>query len=284
MNFIEYYSNLCARSRSLIWISGASLISGLLLMLWGAVLNFIGVGDSWLYELTALPADTLRFIYHPWTLFTYMWVHFSILHLLFNTLWLIWFGRMFAEAGRSSDIIKIFIGGGVAGGILFLVANAILDTESGGWLSGSSAAVLALICAAAIMMPRRGVNLLFIGEVSIKWVALICVALTLLGSGGSNSASLSAHMGGIMFGIIWGLSCRSLFKFRVSLPKIKARSETYSSEPIKRNINARAAAKAMTRLDDSERLDELLDKVRQSGYESLSAKEKTELNHISAKL
>lgn len=273
MGFIERFRTLCGGSRALAWLLTVTAGSALLLWIVGLAAGLTGhAGDGpglWL----GVPSDITLLPSRPWTLLTYMLVHTNPLHLLFNLLWLYWFGRMLADVASDRQMLWIFVGSGVAGGMLYSVSSAF-GGYTGAYLAGDSAAVLGVMAATALLMPSRRIGLFLIGEVKLKWVALACILLTLLGSGG-GVAPQAAHIGGALAGGIWAL----VRKGYIRPPQTRTRRNRG------RKVNAKATIRAINRsISDSERLDQLLDKIRVSGYESLSAREKAELNHISSRI
>ena len=149
-------------------------------------------------------------------------------------------------------------------------------------LAGSSGAILALMTAVAVRMPDYPVTFLRVGEVRMKWLAPIAILLTVLGASGG---ALMAHVGGVLFGAAFALISRrqSAEPFSVSghedyPPKTRKIFNPPKDGP------GNVADILMERRKMHERLDELLDKVRISGYASLSAKERKELDDISTRL
>lgn len=273
--FIEKFRVYCGGSRALAWLLTITVATGLLVWIAGIVCRVAGTDSNVISDWLSLPADFMRFLTRPWTIATYMLVHFSPLHLFFNVLWLYWFGRMLADTEHERTIIVLFAGGGITGGVLYLAASALASHATGSYLTGDSAAVLGVMTATALLMPSRRISLFLIGEVQLKWVAIACIVLTLIGSGG-GAAPLAAHLGGILFGAGWWAGRRGYIR--------PANSRKASPSPPHR-INAKATLKAIDKsLSDHERLDQLLDKVRISGYDSLTKKEKAELNYISSRI
>lgn len=269
---IDRISRHCGNNRDLTLLIAANV--ALALLLWAVVIvaEFTGRETSPLYFLCALPSDPLLFASHPWTLLTYMFVHFSPLHLLFNMLWLFWFGGMLSDVERGMAPVWLFMAGGAAGGVFYLAGSALSGYTPGAFLTGSSAAVLAVMCATATRMPDRTVRLFLFGEVRLKWIAAVCVILTLAGSG-SAVPTLSAHVAGALTGVIQGMTRR--------------RTAARAARSPRHNVRAMANAMQRSAADSRnlhERLDQLLDKVRVSGYDSLTMKEKAELNHISKRI
>src|SRR5690554_1363033 len=98
-----------------------------------------------------------------WTLITYMFVHEGFLHLLFNMLWLYWFGQIFLQYFTGRSLGSLYLLGGLAGAILYVVAFNTIPyyTDMGsGWMIGASAAVMAIVMGAAFYRPDVELSLL----------------------------------------------------------------------------------------------------------------------------
>lgn len=236
-----------------------------------------------------VPADIARLLTAPWTPFTYMFVQYDFWHLLFNLLWLCWFGRLLLTTLSGRHLLFLYIGGGLSGAFLYLIffTLAPFGFSWGGYLCGASASILAIIVTSAIRTPDMRLSLFLIGSVKMKWVALVCILLTLLGGGGGNGGAQAAHIGGLLFGLAFALNLkkgRDLSKaFYIKRePNLKKERKTTIRKP---EVNADAINMAFSgKLNDTNRLDELLDKIRTSGYGSLTSSEKTELNALSRKI
>lgn len=286
MNSLKRYlyklQDLCGGSRALAMLLIVNVALWALLAGAEGIMRLSGVSGNHLEEVTTLCSDMRVFVTRPWTIATYMVTHFSVLHLLFNMLWLYWFGRMLSDTCRDRDVLRIYIFAGLAGGIAYLAASAVTSGSPMTFLAGSSASVLGVMAAVAIRMPSRRIGLFLLGEVKLKWVAAGCVVLTLLGSSGGGIPTQCAHIGGLATGIAW-FPMAGLFLHR---NHTESRSSGMRHNLRRdRRINAGAAADAMRNAQpDMDRLDELLDKIRSSGYDSLSRKEKAELNYISSRI
>ena len=285
------FSLWCGGSKVLAWLVGINLAAGTLFCILALCQQLFGLDVSPFLALFALPADFGLFLHLPWTLVTYMVTHFSLLHLLFNTLWLVWFGRMLLDVSPQKSLLWLYIGGGVAGGLFYLGAAAATHLTQG-VLTGASAAVMSLMTATALAMPNRVVRLFLFGNVKLKWIALFTILFTLL-VGRGNIPTQCAHAGGILFGVFWHYcGGRLLTMFRPRPKQVKRKSKEvaevlkdrsgYSRRQSQRHD--RSDAPTARKADDGERLDQLLDKIRVSGYASLSQKEKQELNAISERI
>lgn len=278
MGFIDNFKKYCGGSTALAWLLTLTVAAGLILWIISVTGRFIGFSDSWISEWLAVSSDPVIVLKRPWTLVTYLATHLSPIHLLFNTLWLYWFGQMLADVSRDRSIIILFIGGGIAGGIIYCLVSLITAYPASAHLTGDSSAVLSVMTAIALIMPDRTIRLFLLGEIKLKWIAIVCIAITLLGANGNGVPPQSAHIAGILFGLGWALEHKGIIKFH------KPDWAKYA-KPSYRKIKTKATLKAISNsISDEERLDQLLDKIRISGYDSLTRKEKTELNYISSRM
>lgn len=274
------------------WCGGSSVLAALLtvniavgiaVMLIDFAGRLFGFDTAFLHSVLTLPASPRMLLIRFWTPLTYMWVHFSPLHLLFNMLWLYWFGLMLLDAADQRRLLRLYIGGGLCGA-LFYILSSLLTPGYAGNLAGSSAAVMSVMTAAALAMPERRVRLFLIGDVKLKWIAAVTILLTLFGGGGGAPA-VWAHVGGIAFGAGYHFYAKK-FRMRSIFRRAgRARRNMANAGRPASVSNEDASRTQRTAQDDSHaRLDELLDKIRISGYASLTPEERRELNSISDKL
>lgn len=241
-----------------------------------------------------LPAWIEAFIRQPWSLLTYMFMHAGVFHLLFNILWLYWFGRLFLNFFSARHLRGLYILGGLCGGLLYILAYNVFpyfsDAVYSSYLLGASASVLAIVVATAVREPEYTVQFMFIGAVRLKYVALFMVALDLLFMTSENAGGHIAHLGGALAG--WwfasGLSCghdvtkwiNAVFDFLGGkwkpAPRKPKMNVHYSDKQKDYDYNARKKQR-------SDEIDRILDKLRKSGYGSLTEEEKKSLFDASKK-
>jgi len=209
----------------------------------------------------ALPSSAVMLTRQPWSLFSYMFVHTDPLHLLFNMLWLYCFGRILQSVRGGRMLATTYAGGGVAGAVVFMSVYALAPSLGTASLMGSSAAVVAVAVAVAFIVPDMRLNLWLIGAVKIKWIVLVMVLVFCIGFTGSV-ASTAAHAGGALYGAI----APAFRKLRQRFPALRRPYGT----PGHMNMQAE--------------LDSLLDKVKQSGYDALSQRDKRRLFELSHKI
>jgi len=264
------------------------------------ILTFAGGADVYdgLMGWLMLPAAMPEFIIKPWTLITYFFLHERFFHILFNMLFLYWFGRIIKEFLGGGKVVSLYILGGIAGGIFYiLIYNTIpffAERVELSMMLGASAGVFAVVVGAATYMPNYTIPLIFIGPVRIKYIALFYVILAFAQSTGANAGGELAHLGGALIGFFyikqlqqgndWGKGVHGalvFFKsFFKSQPKVKVsyRKEAKTKSTTQKTTSGKSADVDST---SQEEIDSILDKISHSGYESLTKEEKQKLFNAS---
>lgn len=269
------------------------LINVLIFICINVILVFSKVSNSFgIYNFIAhqlhIPAPFEEFILRPWTLLTYMISHQDIFHILFNMLFLYWFGKLIHEYLGNRRLINLYILGGIAGGLLYLVLFNFVPffiqrTPQLGMI-GASAAVYAIVVGAATLLPHYRFFLIFLGPVRITYIAAFYIFISFIGSVGANAGGNVAHLGGAMLGFIF---IKQLQKGRDLGRPINAIADFFNklfSGKRKVKVSYRNEKKANPNSSpDQEEIDAILDKISRSGYESLSKEEKQKLFRASQK-
>jgi membrane associated rhomboid family serine protease len=256
-------------------------------------------GDAYM-QFLQMPSDWADILKLPWTVFTYMFVHLDLMHILFNMLWLYFFGGMFLRWFSPRQLGGLYILGGLAGALFFGLFFNLLPMydgfESSGRLMGASASILALGIAVAFYRPEEPVSLFLFGTIKLKWLAIIMIVMDVLSLNGNNAGGSLAHLGGAVAGLIFGLSLRrgidltnwvnpvidwfsNLLRPR---PKMKVTYQRSKSEKANRETDVDQEYRDRKKAE-ADQLDTILDKIKKSGYDSLSAKEKQQLFESSRK-
>ena len=228
----------------------------------------------------AVPADLGALLHRPWSLITYMFFHWDFMHILFNMLWLYWMGRIFQEYLGNRKLLVVYFLGGLAGALFYiasynlfpLFANALPQSSA----IGASASVLAITIAAATLVPDYPIQLLFIGRVALKWVAVVTLLLDLISISGSNAGGHLAHLGGALFGFIYVRQLRAGRDIGNWLSRIFDKL-TFRKIPVMQVKYSRGKTDEdylTVKKSKQERLDDILDKISKSGYGSLSKEER----------
>lgn len=250
--------------------------------------------DTYYYtDFLGVPSDLMRLLYEPWTLITYMFTHGEVLHILFNMLVLYWFGKILTEFLGNRKILPLYLLGGISGAILFIASYQLFPIfhaaipEARAW--GASASVMAVMIAAATLVPDYTMFLLLIGPVKIKWIALFAVVLDLISIPSSNAGGHIAHIGGALFGFVFirqmqkgrDLSSGINWLIDKSVNIFKPKIPMKVSYRTKEKSTKQPGSKTVIQSSKQERLDSILDKIAQSGYDSLTKDEKEFLFKVS---
>ena len=154
----------------------------------------------------AVPANLEVLARRPWTLVTYMFLHEGFLHILFNLLWLYWFGTIFIQELGLKKLLSTYLLGGLAGGILYVICYNLLPVFEGvrdvSVALGASASVMAVVVATATYQPERRMHLVLIGPIKIVYIALIMFVLTSMVDFSVNTGGKIAHIGGALAGFL----------------------------------------------------------------------------------
>ncbi|MCJ8211404.1 rhomboid family intramembrane serine protease [Mucilaginibacter sp. RS28] len=232
------------------------------------------------HEYLAMPAYLPKLATRFWTPITYMFMHEGVFHILFNMLWLYWMGQLFEEYLGTKRIVGLYIMGGIAGALFYIAGFNLIPAFSHSErlyetvVVGASASVMAIVIATATLLPNYTLYLMFLGPVKLKWIAVFYVVLDFLSIAGPNAGGEMAHIGGAVFGFIYmkqlqrGNNWGANFQLFGSKSKIKVVSHNAGYQKNSRNANS---------APQQEEIDRILDKISQSGYDSLNKQEKETL-------
>ena len=260
--------------------------------------GFSGIYQSILFKLQ-LPASFTNLLYQPWTIITYFFVHDDFFHILFNMLFLYWFGSLIHEYLGNKRLVNIYILGGLVGGLIYMVAYNLIPyfrpLVDSSLMLGASGAAFAVVVAAATLLPDYSFLLLFLGPVRIKYIALFYIIVSFASSIGSNAGGNIAHLGGALIGFIYikqlrkgvdlGAPVAAVLDFIKSLfvevppkPQMKVTHRSYTNAGFKPTTIYKEEE-----FPGEEEVDALLEKISRSGYESLTKDEKLKLFKASQK-
>ena len=236
-----------------------------------------GLAAAFLTRHLGVPSDIAELPLKFWTPLSDMFTQKDFFHLLFNMLWLFWLGQIFLDFLNRKQFVFIYFAGGIAGALLYLIAfNTIpaFHSQLGrSVLIGSSASVMAIVFATATLVPNFTIRLLFFGNVKLKFLALAYLLLSLIGVGSSNAGGNVAHLGGALMG----------FLFINQLQRGNDWSKIFQKKRKLKVVKSSPSERTRTSHPDQHEIDRILDKISQSGYESLSKTEKETLFKASKK-
>ena len=297
---LKYRFSTAGMAMKLIYINIAIF---LVLRIIGIFCFFFGTDVMSILRYIELPSSFEVLAKMPWTLITYMFAHYDVMHILFNMLVLYWFGNIFQEFFTPKQLCGLYIIGGIGGGLLYMAAYAIMPglEHSFGWLIGASASIMAIVLATAVRVPQYTINLFLFGAVSLKWIAIIYVFIDFLSISGENMGGHIAHLGGALIGVLFAIImkrgcditspinkfidfCLSIGKPK-NLFKKKKNSTNHTTTDYKhttKSTDNSTCTSSMSK-EDEQTLDAILDKIKKSGYSALSEEEKRRLFQVSNK-
>lgn len=258
--------------------------------------TFLG---EFIHNQFSIPPRLIDFVLRPWTAITYAFAHNLryIWHIVFNMLFLYWFGRFIVEYLGNNKLISLYVLGALSGAVLYLIAFNLIgyyaqQSSSFPGMVGASGAVYAIVVGAATLLPNHSIHLMFLGPVKIKYIAIFYIVLSLMGATGSNSGGNIAHLGGALIGYVYIIQLKKgndLGSWVIGIGKF-LRSFFIKTDPIKvshRNKDKARKKEAVVQdadvLPNQDEIDAILDKIAASGYDSLTKAEKQKLFNASKK-
>ncbi len=270
-------------------------------------LRFFSMSPDWKFILT-----------HPWVPITSIFLHEGFGHILWNMLAFYWFGRIVGDLLGNHRVLPLYLLGGLVGGGAYFIAAQFhwlglgLPNEI---VLGASAAVMAMVACAAYVAPDYIFNILLIGPVKLKFIAFILFFLDLISiADRSNTGGHLAHLGGAAFGLFFAAQLREgidmgkpinrFLDFIISLFSRKPKSNfTYqrggggqktssgqqkqqqkqSTQSSQTTDSTKKTTETQSTDEQQTRLDAILDKIKQKGYDSLTKEEKEFLFKASQK-
>ena len=236
-------------------------------------------------NLFSVPSSFKILLVRPWTIITYMFVHKDIWHILFNMLWLYWFGRIFLEYLDQRKLVAVYLLGGISGAFVYILSFNIFPAFTGvvgeSVAIGASASVMAVVIAIAAYVPDYTVQLFLFGRIKIKYMALAIFVLTSIMDFSINSGGKLAHIGGAFFGYFYTINLRqgrdigkgfnSVIDFFVTLFKPRKKLKvTHKKAATEYEYNK-------IKTEHQTRINSILDKISKGGYDSLTKEEKETL-------
>ncbi len=259
-----------------------------------AVIDFLSLSSKLTFNLT-----------HPWVIFTHMFLHGGFWHILWNMLMLYWFGRIVGDFLGNQRVLPLYLLGGLAGALAYFL-SAQLSTgllPIGSSALGASAAVMAIVVASGVTAPNYTMNLILLGPVKLKYIVAVLILIDLFSIAqiAPNAGGSIAHLGGALFGWFFVYMLRegndmanpvnqlinTITRFFKQLfggqpkrpprkkPHVAYKNKDAAQKATRKTRSRRGNAKSdYERLSQQERVDAILDKIKQSGYDSLSQEEK----------
>jgi membrane associated rhomboid family serine protease len=297
------------RDNSLYKLIAINILVFFVVLVFRVLMTISGFGEWYQAGLKYLmmPASLPKLATQPWTVFTYMFLHEGLFHILFNMLFLYWFGLLIHQYLGSRKLANLYILGGIFGAVFYVLIynlapyfSASVDSSM---MLGASAGVFAIVVGAATLTPNTTFFLLILGPVKIVYIAAFYVILSFANSIGANAGGEIAHLGGALLGYLYivqlrkgvdlgkpvqkvGMFFEGLFSGRKSKVKVsyrKAKTTSTGSTFGGFKPASESPVTANKELISQDEIDRILDKIAEKGYDGLTKEEKRKLFEFSKK-
>lgn len=249
------------------------------------ILKLSGFAISWMPYIS-LSSNISDLLWKPWSIISYAFFHVGIMHILFNLVMLHFSGRLFVTFFTQKQLLSLYFVGAIFAGIIYLISYTLLPALSklNTELVGASGAVMAVLFAVATYAPMMQLRLLIIGNVKLWHIAIVILIIDLVQLSASNTGGHLAHLGGALFGYLYvtqirkGSDITKWFTAIVdSVTNVFHRKPKSPFKTIHKNVSPTpksTASRIVTKSKTQQQIDEILDKISKSGYDSLTAEEK----------
>jgi len=268
---LKYSLSVMGQLQKLIVINIIFFIIPLILntFLWLFELKDISILDYFVVE-----ADLMSLIFKPWSLITYGFLHGSFSHLFWNMIMLFYFGNILVNYFGDKRLLNVFFNGILFGGIIYIISYNLFPVFTGvsSKMIGSSAGVMAILFYITSYNPNHTIRFFFV-NIKLLYIAVFLLLMDIIQIPVDNSGGHIAHLGGALIGFLMFRSFKGIdfvdiytnLSTRKNNKKIK-RNKTFSGSNF-----------------DQKKIDSILDKISESGYESLTKEEKNYLFRASNK-
>lgn len=234
----------------------------------------------------SVPSHAGSLLLRPWTPVTYMFLHSGFLHLLFNILGLYWFGKLFLYHFEGNKLVSVYLLGGLVAAAFYVISYNVFPVFASvnGLLLGASGSVFAILVAAAYYDPDREIGIPLIGSFKLKYIAAFYVVLSILQISTSNPGGNIAHLGGAFWGWFYIYRLRKGTDMGAGLVDLLDKLMLFLKENMFSSRSKMKVTHKQPPRDDyeynrqqqhqQEEINQILEKIAKSGYESLTKKEK----------
>lgn len=247
--------------------------------------------DDFLMQWLVFPKDLFEFILKPWSIITYSFLHGGIWHILSNMLILYFSGIYFLNYFSPKRLLNYYFLGIIVGALVYMLSYNLFPAFAStgrSYLIGASAGVMAVLVGIATHIPNMRVRLLLLGSIKFWYIAAFLVLLDVIQIPMGNAGGHLAHLGGALLGYTYtkqlqkgndiGSWWEKIMDFFVGLfqtsekkPKMKTVYRN-GSKPAAKTASSRKSR--LSKTEKQKRIDDILDKISKSGYDSLSKEEK----------
>ncbi|MCD9575367.1 rhomboid family protein [Flavobacterium soyae] len=242
--------------------------------------NFAGAFayPNWL----ALSSDPQVFLFKPWTFLTYAFFHFDFLHLLFNMMVLNFASNLFLTFFNQKQYLGLYLLSALFAGVVFVLSFYVLGTSAS--IVGASAAIMAILVAATTYFPLMNVRLFLFGNVKLWHITAVILILDLVQLRSGNMGGHISHLAGAFFGFAYIKLLQNGTDLSIIVSRtldffanLFRKSPTTPFTKVHKNYKKpteKTSSRIVTKDKTQQQIDEILDKISQSGYDCLTKEEK----------
>ncbi|MFV8270914.1 rhomboid family intramembrane serine protease [Flavobacterium sp. GT2N3] len=246
-----------------------------------ALLSLLGVNIDYI-QYVSLSSNPALLLWKPWSLLSYSFFHAGIMHIVFNMIVLNFSGRLFMTYFTEKQLLGLYVLSAIFAGITYLVVFYVLNISAP--IVGASAAIMAILVATTTYNPLMDLRLLIIGNVKLWHITAVIIIIDLMQLRSENMGGHISHLSGAFFGFIF----IKLIQNGTDLSKIVSRVLHFFTNLFKKNAATpfkkvhknynkplvKSVSKIVAKDKSQQQIDEILDKISQSGYDSLTKEEK----------
>ncbi len=253
------------------------------------ILFLMGTEANPLIEWLAFPQSLSDLIFKPWSIITYAFIHGDIWHIIFNMLILHLGGSQFLIYYSGKRLLNYYIMGAIFGALIYTLSYSLLPAFSSlskGYIIGASASVMAVLIGVTTKVPNAQIRLFFLGNLKLWWIAAFFLVSDIVQIPLGNAGGHLSHLGGALIGFLYTKqldkgndigkwienTIASFQSFFVSKPKPKKTTKVKMKTVYKNKSYAKKTT--INKSEKQKQIDAILDKISNSGYESLSKEEK----------
>ena len=220
----------------------------------------------------ALSSNYKDALWFPWTLITYSFLHSETIHLIFNLIFLYFISTLFYTYFNTRQFLAVYFFGSIFAGLIFVIYGYFFNYNN--LIVGSSASIMAIFIAVATYAPYYSLRLPLIGYVKIWHLAVLYIFIDIAQLLSENTGGHIAHLSGSVVGFVFamlmkrGIDISAIFVFNKK--KNTTFKKVYKNKPEKKYQSVRVSDVNFTQ----RQIDEVLEKISKSGYDSLTKEEK----------
>ena len=266
------------------------------LIFWNIILFVVPAVVAAILKLFSIDVDYLHFVslasnpsellWKPWSIITYSFFHAGLWHIIFNMLMLNFAGTLFMTFFTQKQLLGLYFAGGIFAGIIYILSYmffpALININTA--LVGASASIMAILFATVAYSPMMPVRLFIFGNLKLWHIALALIIIDLIQLPTNNTGGHLAHLGGAFFGYIYITQLRAgrdlvswIGNIPVSVAALFNGNKKSTLKKVYQNYTPNATqtqSKIIKKDRTQQQIDEILDKISKSGYDSLTKDEK----------